>query len=130
MGYGAAQPALAARLEGIRPRFNLTSTAIAAAAAALQDDEFQARSYQLNLQGREQLARGLAALGLRVLPSAGNFVMVEAGEAASLQRQLKERRILVSTLEPYGLPRWLRISVGLPEQNDRVLQAVASLTCP
>ncbi|MBA2964282.1 MULTISPECIES: histidinol-phosphate transaminase [Ramlibacter] len=124
VGYGIAQPALAARFEPVRPRFNLTGPALAAAAAALADDAFQARSHALNLAGREQLGQGLQALGLRCLPSAGNFVMVEAGDAAGLHRALLAQGIAVATLDAYGLPRWLRITVGLPEQNTRVLDAV------
>jgi histidinol-phosphate aminotransferase len=65
-------------------------------------------------------------MGLRCLPSAGNFVMVEVGDAAGLHRALLAKGIAVSTLDAYGLPRWLRISVGLPEQNTRVLQAVSA----
>jgi histidinol-phosphate aminotransferase len=124
VGYGIAQPALVARLDGIRPRFNITSPALAAAVAALADDGFQARTYAMNLAGRDQLGQGLQALGLRCLPSAGNFVMVEVGDAAGCHRALLGQGIAVSTLDAYGLPRWLRISVGLPDQNTRVLAAV------
>jgi histidinol-phosphate aminotransferase len=127
VGYGIAQPTLAARLNTLRPRYNVTTPGLAAAAAALGDADFQARSFALNLAGREQLAQGLAALGLRCLPSAGNFVMVEVGDAATLQRALLAQGIALSTLEPYALHHWLRISVGLPEQNERVLQALAAL---
>lgn len=124
VGYGVAQPALIARLNAVRPRFNITTPALAAATAALADDEFQARSNALNLQGRAQLAQGFERLGLRSLPSAGNFVMVEMGDAAGAHAALVRQGIHVATLEGYGLPRWLRVSVGLPEQNDRVLQAM------
>lgn len=127
VGYGVAQPALIARLNAVRPRFNITTPALAAACAALADDEFQARSNALNLQGRAQLAEGCERLGLRTLPSAGNFLMVEMGDAAAAHAALARQGIHVSTLEPYGLARWLRISVGLPEQNTRVLQALAAL---
>jgi len=124
VGYGVAQPALIARLNAVRPRFNITTPALAAAIAALADDDFQARTNAFNLQGREQLAQGLERLGLRTLPSAGNFVMVEMGDAAGAHAALVRQGIHVGTLEPYGLPRWLRISVGLPEQNARVLQVI------
>lgn len=127
VGYGIAQPALVARLNALRPRFNITTPALAAAAAALGDDEYRSRSYEVNLQGREQLADGLQALGLRSLPSAGNFVMAQFADAAGIAQALAAQGILVATLEPYGLPRWLRISVGLPEQNARLLQALGSL---
>ncbi|KQT13467.1 histidinol-phosphate transaminase [Ramlibacter sp. Leaf400] len=130
VGYGVGQPALVARLNALRPRFNITTPALAAAAAALGDDEYQARSFALNFEGREQLTQGFAALGLRSLPSAGNFVMVEAGDAAGVHASLARQGIHVATLEPYGLPRWLRVSVGLPEQNARLLRALAAALHP
>ena len=124
VGYGVAQPALIARLNAVRPRFNITTPALTAAAAALADEDFQARSNAFNLQGREQLAQGFQRMGLRSLPSAGNFLMVELGDAAGAHAALVRQGIHVGTLEAYGLPRWLRITVGLPEQNARVLQAL------
>lgn len=128
IGFGVAQPALAARLDAVRPRFNVSTPALAAAEAALADEDFLQRSRAINQQGREQLARGLAALGLRCLPSAGNFVMVALGDAAAAHAAALAREgILVATLQAYGLAHWLRISVGLPEQNERVLQALAAL---
>jgi histidinol-phosphate aminotransferase len=127
VGYGVAQPALAARLNALRPRFNVTTPALAAAAAALGDEAFLERTRETNRQGLRQLAQGLKALGLRVLPSAGNFVLVEVGEGAAVARALAEQGIFVATMEAYGLPAWLRISTGLPEQNGRVLQALGAL---
>ncbi|TFZ07608.1 histidinol-phosphate transaminase [Ramlibacter humi] len=127
VGYGIAQPALAARLNALRPRFNVTTPALAAAAAALADEDFLERTRETNRQGMAQLSRGFAQLGLRALPSAGNFVLVEVGDGAAVARALAQRGILVSTLEPYGLPRWLRISTGLADQNAQVLQALGAL---
>lgn len=128
VGYGVAQPALTARLNAIRPRFNVTTPALAAAWAALADDDHLARSYALNLAGREQLAAGLHALGLHCLPSAGNFVTTRFASAQAAQAahaRLLAGGIAVSPLGPYGMADWLRISVGLPEHNDAVLAALA-----
>ncbi|MEJ7930277.1 histidinol-phosphate transaminase [Ramlibacter sp. AN1015] len=126
VGYGVAQPALGGRLNALRPRFNVTTPALAAATAALEDTDFLARSHALNVAGRDQLARGCQALGLRCPPSAGNFVMVEVGDAARVHAAMLQQGIAVSPLQAYGLPGWLRVSVGLPEQNERVLAALAA----
>lgn len=128
VGYGVAQPALTARLNAIRPRFNVTTPALAAACAALADDDYLARSYALNTAGREQLTTGLSALGLQCLPSAGNFVtarFADAPAALAAHARLLAAGIAVSTLEPYGMAEWLRISVGLAEHNRALLAALA-----
>ena len=124
IGYGVSQPALASRMNAQRPRFNVSSPAQAAALAALADEAFLARSYQLNMDGRVQLAAGLAELGLPTLPSSGNFLMVQVGDGQAICSRLLAAGIAVSTLDGYGLPQWLRITIGLPEQNRAVLAAL------
>ncbi|MDM0001502.1 histidinol-phosphate transaminase [Variovorax sp. J22P240] len=124
IGYGVSQPALASRMNAQRPRFNVSSPAQAAALAALADEAFLARSYQLNMDGRAQLAAGLAELGLQTLPSSGNFLMVQVGDGQAICSRLMAAGIAVSTLDGYGLPQWLRITIGLPEQNRAVLAAL------
>jgi len=126
VGYGVAQPALAAKLNARRPRFNVTTPALAAAEAALADDAFVEQTYAINTAGRSELADGLAALGLQCLPSAGNFVMVRVGDATALHAHLLQAGIAVSTLDNYGLASWLRITVGLPEHNRLLLGAIAT----
>ena len=124
VGYGVSQPALASRMNAQRPRFNVSSPAQAAALAALADEAFLAQSYQLNMDGRAQLAAGLAELGLPTLPSSGNFLMVQVGDGQAICSRLLAAGIAVSTLDGYGLPQWLRITIGLPEQNRAVLAAL------
>jgi histidinol-phosphate aminotransferase len=124
VGYGVAQPALAARLNARRPRFNVSTPAQAAAVAALADQAFLARSYQLNTIGRAQLANGLHELRLASIPSSGNFLMVQVGEGRTVHARLLAAGIEVSLLDNYGLPHWLRITVGLAEQNEAVLDAL------
>jgi len=125
IGYGVAQPALAAKLNAIRPRFNVTTPALAAATAALVDTEFVQRTYDLNRAGRAQLSEGLGQLGVETLPSAGNFVMACFADARGVHAALLRAGIAVSTLDNYALPDWLRITVGTQEQNAAVLAAVA-----
>ncbi|MDM0051052.1 histidinol-phosphate transaminase [Variovorax sp. J22R115] len=124
IGYGVSQSALASRMNAQRPRFNVSSPAQAAALAALADEAFLARSYQLNMDGRAQLAAGLAELGLQTLPSSGNFLMVQVGDGQAICSRLMAAGIAVSTLDGYGVPQWLRITIGLPEQNRAVLAAL------
>lgn len=126
VGYGVAQPELAARLNARRPRFNVTTPALAAAEDALADEAFVRQTFELNLAGRSELVAGLAALGLECLPSSGNFVMVRVGDAQALHAGLLQAGIAVATLDNYGLPQWLRISVGLPEQNRLLLDTIAA----
>jgi histidinol-phosphate aminotransferase len=126
IGYGVAQAALSLKLNAVRPRFNVTTPAMAAARAALDDSDFQQRTYMLNLAVRAALAEGLAALGLTVRPSAGNFLMVQFPDAPAMHAHLRGQGIDVSALVPYGLASWLRITTGLPEHNEALLAAVAS----
>jgi histidinol-phosphate aminotransferase len=126
VGYGVAQAALAARLNARRPRFNVTTPALAAAEAALADEVFVRQTFALNLAGRGELIAGLAALGLECLPSSGNFVTVRIGDAQALHGALLQAGIAVATLDSYGLPQWLRISVGRPDQNRLLLDAIAA----
>ena len=124
IGYGVSQPALTSRMNAQRPRFNVTTPAQAAAVAALGDADFLARTYELNTAGRDQLAAGFKELGLEYVPSSGNFLMVRVGDAQAVHARLLAAGIEVSLLGPYGLPEWLRVSVGLPEQNRAVLAAL------
>jgi histidinol-phosphate aminotransferase len=121
VGYAVAQPRLTTLLNARRPRFNVTAPGLAAAQAALGDEAWLAQTYAVNTEGRAQLASGLAAMGLRCVPSSGNFVMVHLGDAHAAHARLLARGIEVSLLDNYGLAEWLRISVGLMQQNRHVL---------
>jgi histidinol-phosphate/aromatic aminotransferase/cobyric acid decarboxylase-like protein len=96
----------------------------AAAVAALADDAFLARSYELNLRGMQQLTEAFDALGLEYVPSVGNFVLVKVGPAAKVYQELLKRGVIVRPVANYGLPEWLRITVGLPQENEAFLRAL------
>ena len=126
VGYGVAQPAITDLLNRVRQPFNVNSIAQAAAVAALADTEFLERSRAVNTEGRRQLSRAFEAMGLRYLPSYGNFVLVEVGDAAAVNLALLKAGVIVRPVGNYGLPTWLRISVGLAEENARFLSALAA----
>ena len=124
VGYGIAQPALTDLLNRVRQPFNVNAVAQAAALAALRDEAFLRRSYELNRAGLRLLEDAFAKLGLPFLPSRANFVLVKVGPAARVYDELLRRGVIVRPVANYGLPEWLRISVGLPEENARFLAAL------
>jgi histidinol-phosphate aminotransferase len=127
VGYGVARPELVDVINRIRQPFNVNAFALEAAAAALEDEAFVARSAELNRQGLRQLYEGFARLGLRWVPSRGNFVMVHVGDAGAVNEELLDRGVIVRPIAGYGLPEWLRVTVGLPEENARFLDALADI---
>ncbi len=121
VGYGVAQPDLGALLNRVRLPFNVTAVAQAAAVAALQDTAFVEQSYEANRAGLQALGDGLSALGLDFVPSFGNFILFHVGPAARVYEALLARGVIVRPVAGYGLPEWLRVSVGLPQENARFL---------
>jgi histidinol-phosphate aminotransferase len=127
IGYGFAHRDLIANLLKVKLPFEPGTLAQAAAIGALGDREFVHRSLELNARGLRFLGAELAALGLKVLPSEANFVMVEmAGEAGAsgLFESLLRKGVIVRPLKAFGLPHCLRISTGLAEENERCIEAI------
>lgn len=128
IGYGCGPAEWIAALEKIRPPFNTASVAQAAAMAALDDTEHVLKSRRSNTAGLLQLAGGLARLGLPTVPSRGNFMLVRFGSRASVvNRELQQHGIIVRPVAGYGLPEYLRVSVGTGAQNDRFLDTLEKL---
>jgi len=124
VGCGLAQPELTDLLNRVRQPFNCNSLAQVAAVAALADEAFVERSVAVNRAGMARITTALDALGLRHLPSFGNFVLVHVGDGASVYRALLKRGVIVRPVANYGLPQWLRVTIGLPEENDRFITAL------
>src|SRR4029453_14220081 len=124
VGYGIGQRQVTDLINRVRQPFNVNSVAQAAAVAALKDEDFVARSYELNLRGMQQLTEAFRSLGLDYVPSVGNFVLVKVGPAAKVYHELLKRGVIVRPVANYGLPEWLRITVGLPEENAAFLKAL------
>jgi histidinol-phosphate aminotransferase len=126
VGYGIAQDDLTDLMNRIRQPFNVNSVAMAAARAALEESDFVRRSVELNRQGRAGLLRALVAMDLQVAPAHGNFVLFRAGPAERIYQALLRRGVIVRPVASYGLPEWLRVTVGLPEENARFLEELAA----
>jgi histidinol-phosphate aminotransferase len=125
-GYAFAQPSVGDVMNRVRQPFNVNSLALAAASAALDDMEFVAKSYAENLQGMRQLEEGAAKLGLDFIPSRGNFVSIRVGKAAEVYKRLLRRGVIVRPVAGYELPEHLRVTVGLPAENEKFLAALAA----
>ncbi len=124
VGFMVAPTPLTDLMNRIRQPFNVNTLAQAAAIAALGDAEFLERSFRLNREGLEQLERGFAELGLEFVPSSGNFVLVRVGRADIVNEMLLRAGIIVRPVGNYELPEWLRVTVGLPEENAAFLAAL------
>jgi len=125
IGYGVAGAELAGYLERARHPFNVNRLAEAAACAALDDAAHQERSRRTNAEGRVYLTRELASLGLQVWPSDANFLLVRAGEG--VYEGLLRQGVIVRPMAGFGLPDCVRITVGLPEENERCVKALRRL---
>jgi len=128
VGYGYASPAFAALLNRVRQPFNVNAIGQAAALAALDDREFVTACAAQNRAGLRQLEAGFRALGREFVPSVANFILVKVGEGARVFDALQRRGMIVRPLNPYGLPEWIRVTVGTRTQNDRLLTELAAVT--
>lgn len=124
VGYGLGNPEVVGLLNRVRQPFNVNNLSLAAAAAALDDQEFLSQSAEVNRRGMRQLVEAFAQLRLEWIPSSGNFVTVRVGNGAAVNASLLRQGVIVRPIGGYGMPEWLRISIGLPEENQRFLAAL------
>ena len=126
VGYSLSSPEIADCLNRIRQPFNVNSLALVAAVAALADKDYIEQSRQLNEAGLKQFVTGFEQLGLTYILSKGNFITVDVKRNAdTIYQSLLQQGVIVRPIANYGLPQHLRISVGLGEENQRCLDALA-----
>lgn len=129
VGYGISSPAVAEVLNRVRPPFNVNSVALAAAAAALEDEAHVERAVQNNRDGMRQLSEAFAEMGLAHIPSAGNFICVDFRKPAeAVNEALMRQGVIVRSVAEYGMPNHLRVTVGLPEENARFIEALKKIS--
>ena len=124
VGYALASADVADLMNRVRQPFNVNNLALAAAVAALDDDEFLQASYELNRLGMVQIVDGLKRLGLEHIPSHGNFVTFRAIDGAGVNQRLLKQGVIVRPIGGYGLPEWLRVTIGTEPENARFLEAL------
>lgn len=122
VGYALTKPEIVQNLERVRPPFNVNALAQAAARAALADQVHLERVRELNAQGLQFFYTALEKLGLEYVPSYTNFVLINVERpAAEVFQQLLRKGYIVRDV---GLGTWLRVTVGLPEENQGFIQAL------
>jgi len=128
VGYGLSTAVVADVLNRVRQPFNVNSLALAAACAAVKDAEYLEEGRRLNESGMLQLQEGFRELGLGWIPSKGNFICVDLGQvAAPVFHGLLREGVIVRPVANYGMPNHLRITIGLPAENSRFLEALAKV---
>jgi histidinol-phosphate aminotransferase len=125
IGYGIADLELAGYLQQARHPFNVSRLAEVAALAALEDTEHADRARATNSEGIDYLRGELAALGMETWPTDANFLLAKA-KADTAERLLREG-IIVRALKGFGMPGHIRISIGLPEENERLVKTLRRL---
>ncbi|HDZ3563793.1 TPA: histidinol-phosphate transaminase [Mannheimia haemolytica] len=125
IGYAVSNPEIADLLNRVRQPFNCNSLALASAIAVMNDDEFVKKVAENN---RLEMARYEAfcqANGLEYIPSKGNFITIDFKRpAAPIYEALLREGVIVRSIAGYGMPNHLRISIGLPQENERFFTAL------
>jgi histidinol-phosphate aminotransferase len=127
IGYGITTPELAAVLQRTRQPFNANGIAQAGALAGLLDQGHMDKTRELTHEGRAYLEREFATIGLEYVPSVANFVLVKVGDGKAVFEAMLRKGIILRAMGSYGLPEWVRISVGTMEQNRRCIEELKVL---
>ncbi|MEE3279256.1 MAG: histidinol-phosphate transaminase [Pseudomonadota bacterium] len=129
IGYSITSAAFADLMNRIRQPFNVNTLALAAAEAALNDGDFVVNSRKLNASGMDYLVGGLSSLGYSTISSVGNFISFECGKASqAIYEGLLKRGVIVRPLGNYGMDEHLRVTIGLPDENARFLDALSQVS--
>jgi histidinol-phosphate aminotransferase len=125
VGYGIADPDAVALVHRIRQPFNVNSLAQVAALAALEDDTHIRECLRMNEAGRHYLYDEFTSLGLKYVPSRANFILVDVGRSAhDIYQRLLREGVIVRPMTSFGMETALRITVGTPEENRRLIKTM------
>ncbi len=123
IGYGVAPAAMVNILNRVRQPFNVNTLAQKAAAAALDDTAHLKETVRITEGGRRSLQARLGEMGLSYTPSVTNFILVDVGvEGRAVANALLRKGIIVRSMEVYGLPTHIRVTIGTPQENARALK--------
>jgi histidinol-phosphate aminotransferase len=127
VGYAVASPALITLLHKVRQPFNVTSLAQVGALAGMDDHEHVQRTMEVNAAGMAYLEREFKRLGIAYAPSHANFILADVGDGRAVFDQLLRHGVIVRPVGGYGLPRHVRITVGLEDENRRLVAALEAV---
>ena len=127
VGYGVSSPELADLMNRVRPPFNVDSFALAAANAAMLDEEYVRESIALNDRGMSYLISSFDDLGLSYIPSVGNFIsfrVPDGVDAMEVYSGLLKQGVIVRPVANYEMPEYLRVSIGTESENETFIRAL------
>ena len=124
IGYGIGHPDFVSALEKVRQPFNTNSVAQAGAIAALDDDAHLASTRSTNAEGLNFFEAVCTEQGIEFVPSYANFVMVRVGDGQAVFEALQRQGVITRPMGGYGLPEWIRLSIGTPEENKRAAESL------
>jgi len=127
IGFGASNPEIIQFMNRVRQPFNVNSLAQDAAVAALMDDAFVSESKILNNNGKNQLESAFQKLHLEFIPTFGNFISFKVDKAPQVYEALLKAGVIVRPVANYEMPDYLRVSIGLKEENERFIQALETI---
>jgi histidinol-phosphate aminotransferase len=126
-GYAVTSPAIVRLLNNVRQPFNVTSLAQVAVVAAMDDKAHIAETLRVNAEGMDYLEQEFGRLGIAFVPSHGNFILADVRDGRAVYNQLLRRGVIVRPMNGYGYPRHVRVSVGLPEENRKLIMALEAI---
>lgn len=124
VGYGVAPSNITAMLHKARTPFNSHSLAQEAALAALADQDHVRKTVENNAIGMRYYEDAFTAMGLEWIPSQGNFILVKVGQGKKVFADMLAKGVIVRAQDGYGLPEWIRISIGTPAENARCVEVM------
>ncbi len=127
IGYAIGAPDLIQCLNRARQPFNVNYMAQSAALAALEDDDHLVATRQMVAEGLAQITQGLQAMGVEYVPSRVNFLLVRVGHGRRVFEELQREQVIVRPMDGYGLPEYVRVTVGTHAENERFLAALAKV---
>jgi len=130
VGYAVARPDIIGMLNNVRQPFNVTSLGQAAVLAGMDDDEHVRNTLRVNNNGMAYLTSEFARLGVAYVPSHANFILAEVGDSRGVFERLLKLGVIVRPMGGYGLPRHVRITVGLEAENRQLVAALGKVLAP
>ena len=124
IGYGVGHPDFVSALEKVRQPFNTNAVAQAGAMAALEDNAHLANTRQVNADGLKFFEKICAEQGIEFVPSHANFVLMRVGDGQAVFEALQRQGVITRPMGGYGLPEWIRLSVGVREENQRAAESL------
>ncbi len=125
IGYGFAPQMVVDYMNRIRQPFNANTLAQAAATAALDDSSFVHKTLQVVREGLHYLCYNLDEMGLQYVPTQTNFFLIKTpGGGKRIYELMLKQGVIVRSMDSYDLPDYIRISIGLPEENERFIETL------